>query len=86
MRLSLRQRPVLTGAALALVCSLSPLAARQATDKIDYDAIYRIKDEGFARSRVMELESWLTSVICHPPSSVCHPPSAILHLPSDIHA
>ena len=62
MTLSLRQRPVLTGAALALVCSLTPLAARQAADRPDYDAIYKIKDEGFSRSRVMELESWLTDV------------------------
>ena len=52
MRFSLRQRPVLTGAALALVCSLTPLAARQGADKNDYDAIYKIKDEGLSRSRV----------------------------------
>jgi len=62
MILSLRHRPVLTAAALALACSLTPLAARQAADTIDYEAIYKIKDEGFTRSRVMELESWLTDV------------------------
>jgi hypothetical protein len=48
--------------------------------------IYKIKDEGFARSRVMELESWLTSVICHAPSSIFHLPSDILHLRSSIPA
>ena len=53
---------MLAGAALALACSLTPLAAQQAADKVDYDAIYKIKDEGFSRSRVMELESWLTDV------------------------
>src|SRR4249920_3227429 len=62
MTSSLRHRPVLTGAALVLACSLTPLAARQAADKADYEAIYKIKDEGFSRSRVMELESWLTDV------------------------
>jgi carboxypeptidase Q len=31
-------------------------------DKPDYDAIYKIKDEGFSRSQVMEIESYLTDV------------------------
>jgi len=62
MNLSFRQRPVLAGSALAIVCTFAPLAAQQAADKIDYDAIYKIKEEGFSRSRVMELESWLTDV------------------------
>ena len=39
MTFSFRHRPVLTGAALALACSLTPLAARQAADKADYDAL-----------------------------------------------
>jgi hypothetical protein len=39
------------------------LAAQWAgTDKVDLDAIYRIKDEGLARSKVMEIESYLTDV------------------------
>ena len=29
---------------------------------LDYDAIYRIKEEGFQRSQVMEIMSWLTDV------------------------
>ena len=31
-------------------------------DKPDYDAIYKLKDEGFSRSQVMEIESYLTDV------------------------
>jgi hypothetical protein len=31
-------------------------------DRPDYDAIYKIKDEGFSRSQVMEIESYLTDV------------------------
>src|ERR1700737_2431561 len=32
------------------------------TEKLDLDAIYRIKEEGFQRSTVMETESYLTDV------------------------
>jgi Zn-dependent M28 family amino/carboxypeptidase len=32
------------------------------TEKLDLDAIYRIKDEGLQRSKVMEIESYLTDV------------------------
>src|SRR5262250_1708482 len=40
-----------------------PLAAQwPANEKIDLDAVYRIKDEGLQRSKVMEIESWLTDV------------------------
>jgi len=45
-----------------MVLMLVPVAAQPPAEKIDYDAIYRIKDEGFARSKVMEIESWLTDV------------------------
>jgi carboxypeptidase Q len=31
-------------------------------DRPDYDAIYKLKDEGFLRSQVMEIESYLTDV------------------------
>jgi carboxypeptidase Q len=39
-------------------------AAPNATfvDRPDYDAIYKLKDEGFSRSQVMEIESYLTDV------------------------
>lgn len=40
-----------------------PLAADwPVTEKIDLDAVYRIKDEGLQRSKVMEIESYLTDV------------------------
>lgn len=49
-------------AALALALVSLPLSA-QVHEKIDYDAVMRIKDEGFGRSsRVMEFASWLTDV------------------------
>ena len=54
-----RRAMVATGLAVALGL---PLAA-QVKEKIEYDAIMRIKDEGFGRnSRVMEYSSWLTDV------------------------
>ena len=31
-------------------------------ERVDLDAIYKIKDEGFQRSQVMEIMSWLTDV------------------------
>ncbi len=37
-------------------------AASSVPDKPDYDAIYKLKDEGFSRSQVMEIESYLTDV------------------------
>jgi len=40
-----------------------PLTAQWAiTEKLDLDAIYKIKDEGLQRSKVMEIESYLTDV------------------------
>jgi hypothetical protein len=42
---------------------VSPVAAQAPpTEKIDYDAIYRIKEEGLQHSKVMEAASWLTDV------------------------
>jgi carboxypeptidase Q len=61
MRFRIRQRPVLVGSALALAIAFAPLSAQQA-ERVDLDAIYKIKDEGFARSKVMEIMSWLTDV------------------------
>ena len=51
-------------ASTALIAVLvSPLAADwPVTEKLDLDAIYRIKEEGLQRSKVMELESYLTDV------------------------
>ena len=52
------------GAVFALSVALAlPLSAQwPMTEKIDLDAIYRIKDEGLQRSKVMEIESYLTDV------------------------
>jgi hypothetical protein len=54
-------RPWLAG--VALIVALAPLSAQQAPpERVDYDAIYKIKDEGFQRSKVMDTLSWLTDV------------------------
>jgi hypothetical protein len=53
------------GLALGLVSAIAltlPLAAQQQGERVDYDAIYKIKEEGFQRSRVMEVMSYLTDV------------------------
>jgi carboxypeptidase Q len=53
----------LTAAATALtvtLASVAPLA--QTPERIDLDALYRIKDEGFQRSQVMDTLSFLTDV------------------------
>jgi hypothetical protein len=50
---------------LALLLTAAPAMAQVAApagEKVDYDAIYRIKEEGFQRSQVMETASWLTDV------------------------
>jgi hypothetical protein len=51
-------------AAAAFIGTLGlPIAAQQSSlEKVDYDAIYRIKEEGFQRSQVMEVMSYLTDV------------------------
>ena len=63
MRFRLSQRVWLAGAALVAGLALAPISAQQApAERVDYDAIYKIKDEGFQRSQVMEILSWLTDV------------------------
>ena len=63
MTFSFRRRPVIAGATLAASLAFAPLGAQQAPqEKVDYEAIYKIKDEGFARSQVMNTLSWLTDV------------------------
>jgi hypothetical protein len=51
-------------ASTAVIAVLAaPLAAQwPASEKLDLDAIYRIKEEGLQRSKVMEIESYLTDV------------------------
>ncbi len=54
---------VRTLAVVALAAAVSvaiPLA--QSAEKVDYEAIYKIKDEGLQRSKVMEIASFLTDV------------------------
>jgi hypothetical protein len=56
------RRTFALSALMALLVGL-PLAAQwPMTEKIDLDAIYRIKDEGLQHSKVMEIESYLTDV------------------------
>ena len=62
MRFTIGHRPLLAGAALLAGLALAPISAQQAPERVDYDAIYKIKEEGFQRSRVMEITSWLTDV------------------------
>src|SRR6478672_7899049 len=56
------RRTLVLAAFIAITLAL-PLAAQwPAAEKLDLDAIYRIKDEGLQRSKVMEIESYLTDV------------------------
>jgi carboxypeptidase Q len=60
-----RTRARTSGVLLALLLTAAPAMAQVAApagEKVDYDAIYKIKDEGFQRSQVMETASWLTDV------------------------
>lgn len=61
MNFRLRHRPLIAAGALAATLAFAPLAAQQ-QEKVDLDAIYKIKDEGFARSQVMNIMTWLTDV------------------------
>ena len=56
------ERGLLAGAAVVTALSLAPLSAQPPIERTDLDAVYRIKEEGFQRSRVMEITSWLTDV------------------------
>src|SRR5215510_6682363 len=59
MKVSRRSALTVVLAALAVL----PLSAQwPATERLDLDAIYKIKDEGLQRSKVMEIESYLTDV------------------------
>jgi carboxypeptidase Q len=49
-------------AALALTLAIAAPWAAADDERIDLDAIYRIKDEGFQRSQVMETLSYLTDI------------------------
>jgi carboxypeptidase Q len=49
-------------AMMAILVELPLAADWPVTEKLDLDAVYRIKDEGLQRSKVMEIESYLTDV------------------------
>ena len=61
MRFPIRQRPLLATSTVVLALTLVPVSAQQA-EKVDLDAVYKIKEVGFQGSRVMEIMSWLTDV------------------------
>jgi carboxypeptidase Q len=57
--------PARRGAVVAAFLALAlagPLAAQPQPDRADHDAIYRIKEEGFQRSQVMDITSYLTDI------------------------
>jgi carboxypeptidase Q len=56
------RRTFLVAALFAVVVGLPLAADWPNTEKVDLDAIYRIKDEGLQRSKVMEIVSYLTDV------------------------
>jgi carboxypeptidase Q len=56
------RRTAASTALLAILVSLPIAADWPVAEKLDLDAIYRIKEEGLQRSQVMELESYLTDV------------------------
>jgi carboxypeptidase Q len=60
LRASLGPQALAVGA-LALAVTFVPVSAQQA-ERADLNGIYKIKEEGFQRSRVMEIMSWLTDV------------------------
>jgi hypothetical protein len=62
MVLTFRRRPLTAAATLAFAIAFVPLAAQPAAEQVDLDAIYKIKEEGFQRSQVMDIMSWLTDV------------------------
>lgn len=62
MRFRTTRLSLVAGAALTAAIALAPVSAQQPTEKVDLEAIYKIKEEGFQRSKVMEITSWLTDV------------------------
>ena len=48
--------------ALLMAAPAAAQVASPTSEKVDYDAIYKIKEEGFQRSQVMDTASWLTDV------------------------
>jgi carboxypeptidase Q len=62
MKAIYRHATLAAGGTLALALTFAPIAAQMAQERVDLDAIYKIKQEGFQRSQVMDITSWLTDV------------------------
>src|SRR6059058_2007427 len=56
------RRTLALSAVIAVLIALPLSAQWPMTEKLDLDAVYRIKDEGIQRSKVMEVASYLTDV------------------------
>src|ERR1043165_6610306 len=57
----LKRRSLVTLSLIGLLVTI-PLVADSPAEKVDLDAVYRIKEEGLQRSKVMEIASYLTDV------------------------
>ena len=62
MRFTTARAPLVAAAVFAAGMAFVPVSARQAQERVDYDAVFRIKEEGLQRSKVMEIVSCLTDV------------------------
>jgi hypothetical protein len=56
------RRTLSLSAVIAVLIGLPLTAQWPTTEKLDLDAIYRIKDEGLQHSKVMDIESYLTDI------------------------
>ena len=56
------RRIALSLVVMAWVLAAPPVALMQSHERVDLDAIYKIKDEGLNRSKVMETMSYLTDI------------------------
>jgi hypothetical protein len=56
------RRALLVAVAVVSVTALQASPSPETLDRVDLDAVYRIKQEGLQRSQVMELASYLTDV------------------------
>lgn len=56
------QRTLAVAVALAVVIAVVPPLAGQSQEPVDLQAIYKIKEEGLQRSKVMDITSYLTDV------------------------
>jgi hypothetical protein len=55
-----RRARVLAVAAVVAIAAAYPIA--QSAERVDYDAVYKIKEEGLQRSKVMDITGYLTDV------------------------